>query len=415
MKWLTCVLLTPVLIGCGGSAGEDRDRGALGMLRGGTDLAGDTSVTGGTADTSGTGGSRSSAGSSPGASALGTSAGSSGATAGSIGPAEDEEDVCSRVMLEPVIHREPGNLLVIFDRSSSMSQRFPGSNSRLDAVTDALLDSIAPFLCEPRGPDETPCIESLTVGAILFPSGQPPIDLALEGLNGTPPCAPVAPLQASSQIDWRLATEFVDAWNVYWAPNSRNNALYGQTPIPRAFERADSALRASTLPGKTAVLFLTDGESNCGGSLADYHLPGPNPVDMAADWLTRDIKTYVVSVGGFASGQFNDLVAVAGGTDAALNPTDSAQLANAFSSILNETVDLVDCLVDLNGEKIENPDLACKTGDVFVGPTKIDCDPVNGFQIRGEDQLELLGDACTALEARRDELRAEFPCEVLLF
>jgi Mg-chelatase subunit ChlD len=73
--------------------------------------------------------------------------------------------------------------------------------------------------------------------------------------------------------------------------------------------RADEALTSANLSGTIAVVIFTDGEPNCETAPATLN-------SLAAQWLDRGIKTYVVGLPGTAaaSGLLNDL-AVAGGTD----------------------------------------------------------------------------------------------------
>lgn len=321
-------------------------------------------------------------------------------------------EVCSDAEIMPVIEGG-GNLLVIFDRSSSMMLPFAGLQTRLDAVHAAINAAITPFLCQVTGPDEPPCTELLHVGAILFPTvmplggGLPGLGM-LPGLGGLPPLpglggCNVDPITADTQIDWQLATPFVETWNAYW--QGPNGQLAAGTPIPGAFEQAEAALNAELPPGPTAVLFLTDGESNCVG--------GVNPIAQAQAWLQRGIPTYVVSVA-IGNDAFNNAVAQAGGTDQALNPTDTQQLTNTLQEIIDATVEPINCLIDLNGKEIINEQLACEKGEVLVIPNKLACDPNNGFQIRGPTTIELVGDACAQLQSGRSRLVAKFPCDVLL-
>ena len=326
-------------------------------------------------------------------------------------------EVCASVEVRPVFQRTPGNLLVIFDRSFSMTFGFganggpglplpglpagPGQQTRLLAVNDALLAGLQQFICEPTNPDEPPCVEALTVGAILFPSA--------DGLFGG--CAPVHPIEDPSQIIWQPVSQFMQSWNDYWAPNSPNAILPAATPIPAAFEQADLALQSAP-EGNTSVLFLTDGESTCLNGMADPAAIGVDAPQRAMQWLQQNIRTYVVSVADLGSA-YNDSVAQSGGTDSSLNPSNPDELNHALSGIIEETVSDVACLVNLEGKALNDLDAACMRGEVLVGPQPISCDPTNGFQIRSSQQLELVGDACNLLQ-QIGTLRAEFPCELLL-
>lgn len=317
------------------------------------------------------------------------------------GPAGDgDEGFCADAMIEPRVTGGPGNLLVIFDRSSSMNNIFQGSQTRIDAVHEALEAAIAPFLCPPQTEaDSLGCVEKLTVGALLFPSS----DGGGRGFGGLAGTCPVDPLTADTQIDWMLATPFIEAWRAYW--QGPNGMLYRGTPIPAAFQQAEAALTALTLDGSTTVLFLTDGESNC--------MTGVDPVMQATIWLGRGIPTYVVSVAPGVSA-FNEQVAQAGGTMMSITPTDTQQLTDTLSNILEATVRPVSCLVELDGTPIRDLEGACEKGEVLLGPTLLACDPTDGFQVRSENQIEVMGSACDKLMEGTTRLSAKFPCEVLL-
>lgn len=301
---------------------------------------------------------------------------------------------CSSATIEPKVNRSPGNLLVIFDRSLSMRENFEGNTSRFDAVDNALKTGLANFQCPPQVVDGETCTEDLTVGSILFPS--------VDALG----CAPVDAIDATTQIYWRPVSEFLNEWQTYWQPGGPNARLLIGTPIELAFQRGDEAITASTLPGNTAVLFLTDGETTC--------VPG-DPIDAVAQaqtWANNGVTTYVVSVGDLGSA-FNDQVAQAGGSGNSINPDDSQQLNDAIAGIVQQTAQLVDCKTTLQGQKIVDQTGACERGTVILGTAQVPCDAANGFQVISDSEMELFGTACESLKTGQ-KLTAEFPCDVLL-
>ena len=318
---------------------------------------------------------------------------------------EPQEQICSDAMITPVVEGG-GNLLVIFDRSNSMNLFFSGTQTRLQAVNDALNAAVTPFQCEVSGPDQDFCEEMLHVGAILFPSAAGGLAGLLGGLGGPPGGGgrcPVDAIDANTQINWQLATPFLGSWNAYW--QGPNGQLMPGTPIPAAFAKAELALSNNPPAGTTTALFLTDGESNCD--------EGVDPIMQAQAWLARGIRTYVVSVAP-GNNQFNDAVAQAGGTDVSLNPTDTQQLADTLQQVIDAAVQPISCTVDLMGQGIANQEAACEKGEVLLGPIPLACDPINGFQVRGPNTIEVVGDACTDLQSGKRRLSATFPCEVLL-
>lgn len=299
---------------------------------------------------------------------------------------------CSSAEIVPEVSRSPGNLLVLFDRSTSMRDDF-GAGTRFEAVDTALREGLRQFVCPPDVVDGPVCNETLTVGSLLFPS----IPLALDCVAES-----VDPLEATTQISWKPVSEFLNAWDAFWAPGI---SLFPGTPIESAFQRGAEAITASTLAGTTAVLFLTDGASTCWTRPVD-------PIAQAGTWLNEGIKTYVVSVAPGQAG-FNDQVAQAGGSGASINPTDIQQLKNAIGDIIQETAVVSTCKTTLSGKEVTDIAGACMRGTVTMEGSRVPCDPQNGFQITSKTEMELFGVACDDLLAGK-ALTANFPCDVLL-
>ena len=386
MKRRTYMIVMALIAACGGSSTDDPGRGnlgnvaaAMGQGSGATDGSGGSSAIIGNALTGG----------------MSTATGGAGTT--------PFDDSCTNAMIEPMISRSPGNVLVIYDRSLSMDSDFAGGQTRFQATDAALRAGLQPFVCPPTAVDGDSCIETLTVGAILFPSDVPPLLL--------PDCSQlVDPIDdSSSQIYWQPVSSFLTAWDAYWNNPATNQLLLG-TPIEDAFKQGAAAISTSNLPGTFVVLFLTDGESTC---LAfDAAFPAVDAPQQAQMWAAAGIKTYVVSVAP-PMGTFNDTVAQAGGTSPALNPTDTTQLTDAIQSIVADSVVVADCKTTLTGQQVTDIKGACERGTVTVGTSPVACDPVNGFQIVSATEMELFGTACDVLKTGL-VLKAGFPCDVLL-
>ncbi|MDD9938732.1 MAG: hypothetical protein OXT09_34290 [Myxococcales bacterium] len=328
-------------------------------------------------------------------------------------------DDCGSIELEPNIEFEPGNLLILFDRSMSMATLFGGSDRRTEAGA-ALITALTPFVCGPQTDvDGAACVDKLNVAALMFPS----YDAAAmpSGLDPTQLSCTVHDMTSSEQLPWQTATDFVAAWDPYWAaralvtdlafqPLTMQPLVYG-TPISTAFQRGAEALMDQNLTGNKAVLFLTDGEEV--GMCA-----GVNGVTQATTWADEAIRTHVVSLAppGGPGEVFNNDVAAAGGTVMPLYPTDAAALTAELSDIVISSIGKASCTVPLNGGRLQFWDEACEVGEVFVGPTKVPCDQANkadGFYIKDEGTIEIVGSYCTMLE-EQGVLKASFPCTVIL-
>jgi len=330
--------------------------------------------------------------------AAGGAGGASG-TAGAGGSIVDQPN-CGAVEITPVVEFSPGNILVVFDRSGSMEDTDFNGMQRFAAANAALVAAVEPYTF-PLGaanPDSMGCNDPLTLGTILFPTGL------------TLLCDPVVPFEQAPNITWRKSTEWLPTWKQFG-----DNPNFGMgTPIEFAFMEADRVLtqHVGQLEGSTAILFLTDGGSTC--------LPGsPTPDGMgtvadanqiASKWAAMGVHTHVVSVqpGGSA---YNDQLA-ASGQGTSINPANPQELEAAFASIMRETATVASCDITLEGGRLRDLDGACALGTVLLGPTKLSCDPANGFSVTGESSIQLHGTACDTLMSG-SALTATFPCEVV--
>jgi hypothetical protein len=242
----------------------------------------------------------------------------------------------------------PGNLLVIFDQSVSMSEPWAATNTtKLQAAQQALSTAL------------TPLKDLLTVGAIFLPTttcapGRP-------GLLG----AAVAPIDGQGQIPFVPGPQFLSAWDMHW--QNAPAAAIG-TPLQEAFMQADAALSKATLTGQTIVVVFTDGAPNCFTDAGGGGLPGiggigaggplnalmPNTdveVGHATDWLAmKSIKTYVVGLPGADGVQVLDNIAVAGGTMNYILPENTMDLEMKLRDAVSQTIKqgLDSCKITLN-------------------------------------------------------------------
>ncbi|MBN1652691.1 MAG: VWA domain-containing protein [Deltaproteobacteria bacterium] len=240
---------------------------------------------------------------------------------------------------------QSGNLLVIFDRSGSMSDTW-NDLPKYQAAGEAMIAAI------------TPLQETLTIGGIFFPSlpttissdcniidfthwlpGGPCLELAMGSCE-------VSDISSTDQISFRSGPEFAAE-----APNQWLLIGATGTPLGNAVIRADEALASITLQGTVAVLIMTDGEPNCGTDMASV-------ISTVSKWTTSGISSYVVGLpGSEAASDFLTDLAVAGGTADFIVPDDPAALLAEISKIVTQTVKtgLKSCTITL--EQDEGADL----------------------------------------------------------
>lgn len=333
---------------------------------------------GGTGAAAGTGGTQGTTPYNPGGSggsASASSGGAGGETCGSVGLDSTVETVV-----------QPGNVLVIFDRSDSMAEDFTtpnGCKPKHVAAGEALIDAI------------TPIADRLFLGALLFPSSS---KLAL--------CSAVVdPIWMPSQISFRWGPDFVQAWSFYW----QTNDLVLGTPLNRAFDAAHEALVTTGLVGKTAVVLFTDGEPVC--------TEGMSAPQRAAMWLSMGIRTYVVGLPGAQGVTLLDDIAVQGGTGGYLLPADSAALELELAAIAETTVSttIADCLIHFDAPPPNHDDVhlvVMEAGTNVEYEVPRDDPNGDGWTLSPDGTAAtILGNTCAdAKQGRFSEVRFEFGC-----
>jgi hypothetical protein len=208
-----------------------------------------------------------------------------------------------------------GNVLVVFDQSLSMNERWNTGGSKWSVATKAVIDAL------------TPLQSQINAGSLFFPNA--------DGFDG---CG-VAAIDSGKQIGFQPGEQFVTAWNAYLGKNNPG----GFTPTGTAVQLADTALHDAKLSGTTAVVIITDGDPNCGTNDMQVN-------QFAAAWLVKGIKTYVIGLPGADAGAGRlDALAAAGGTKNYLVPTDSAGLQTALATIVGSSVSstIDTCRIDL--------------------------------------------------------------------
>jgi hypothetical protein len=252
---------------------------------------------------------------------------------------DPDGNACDTLSLDPEIEviAEPGNLLVIFDRSISMEQRW-GAVPRWQSAGQALVDALMPLACDPSVAvvDQEPCVEELSVAAIMFPTvgGLPyreQLDFATSKGDTSLGSCRVDALDSVEQIPWTGTWDFIQRWNAFWAAGAPTSRLEIGTPINMAFDVADAELSSRPRAGNTAVVVLTDGDPICAqGQAADI---------TAAEWLGNlGVSTYVVGLPGEWGGPALGAIASAGGTGQPIAPTEPDVLTQAIQDIAFSTV-----------------------------------------------------------------------------
>jgi hypothetical protein len=280
----------------------------------------------------------------------------------------------------------PGNVLFVFDQSTSMLELWNGS-TKLATAQMAIQNAFSQVA------------NKLSAGMILFPTPQTPCDPAdiLCLLAQATLCPDVPPIQMTPQITVRSGPEFLTAW----AQALAGAAPALGTPTEKALQQAEAALQAPP-PGNTVVVLVTDGQPTCGA----------NEAAIAGRLLAKRIKTYVVGLPGANGSRILDQIAIAGGTappnctaDCFMTPADGAELERSLAEVATTTVDrqtrtsIDSCSFALTPAAGANPDdvhliiTETATGKVYEVPR----DPVNGWSLSPDQKSATLnGPICDA-------------------
>ncbi len=322
-------------------------------------------------------------------------------------PGEEDEEVCGSVTVDADVEiiTQRGNLLVVFDRSGSMSDLW-GAVPRHQAATDALVAAI------------TPTQDLLTVGAIFFPSVQDltlcnPVDPFAWIPGGDASCLNaigvscfVSDITSPDQINFREGPAFI---------NELQTGIYsvltgaGMTPLELAVTEADAAISSGTFDGAVAVVIMTDGEPTCG----DF---APNIDAIVSRWLSSGIKTYVVGLPGSAPAEgLLTQIAVTGGTDRFIVPDDPAALQAELASIAGETVKVGLSSCEINFQQEQDADIeklhlvVTEQGVLKDVPKQL---TGGGWSVNADGTVATLeGTLCEdAMNGRFESVRFDFGC-----
>lgn len=301
-----------------------------------------------------------------------------------------DDDDCGHASIDTTVEKTevPGNILVVYDKSGSMREAWNlpdgTASTKLIAAGKAFIDALVPTAAK------------VNVGTIFFPS------------SGS---CDVAELSSGEQIAMQNGVDYLNAWTAYWQPPRDAG---GNTPLLAGLQRADTALSdptfATTFPGTTVVIVITDGDPNC-----SWDAPTANA--LVAKWLTTGIETYVIGLPGLSGDGLALLtdLAVAGGTTDFYNTTDSATLQMQLAKITSETVStkLDSCKIKLDppppsADKVVM--VAEEKGQKLSVPRVINADA--GWTINAAGtQVELTGLLCRdAQNGRFTKITLEYGC-----
>ncbi|MDH5674351.1 MAG: VWA domain-containing protein [Myxococcales bacterium] len=294
----------------------------------------------------------------------------------------------------------------VVDGSGSMSENF-GGPSRWEALRSALMD-----------PDGLiPTLEGVVeFGMVIYDGPLDPLAAVGAGLDAIiPGLGAVIPTAGAMECP-RLVTADA-ALNNFATIDSLypQMPLGGSTPTHKALQWANDnlademAVQLDTELGPQYVILATDGAPNdfCdGGAGGDA---SPQVIEAANVGAAKGVKMFVISLASDASLQAHlDQVAQIGNTgQPPFTPSSKDDLVNVLTEIVGGAVG---CDVALNGEIQAGQECS---GFVEVNGVPLGCNDPNGWQLKNERTIELVGSACQDFQANVDAmLYADFPCGV---
>jgi hypothetical protein len=292
------------------------------------------------------------------------------------------------VDLEVDFERVTPTVVLLIDRSGSMTQNFDNGLDRWETLVQTLTDPQSSLVAK--------LDRSVRFGMVLYSSN---------GGFGNGPTPRECPVLSGVDIDIgnfsRLSTLLT------------SNLPTGDTPTAESMEAVSAQLQAFGEPGPKSIVLATDGDPDtCEDPNAnDDDGSKTRSVAAVAAAYADGISTHVISVGDEVTASHLEALAVAGsGGDAtarAFTALDTEALVNAFEQIIGS---VRTCDFTLQGTVAPND---APRGSVLIdGDALVFGDP-NGWTMPDESTVRLLGEACEHIQAGAAGISMSFPCDAI--
>lgn len=322
-------------------------------------------------------------------------------TGGDGDPVEDSGNSCAELMVN--LEQQIPTLVILIDRSTSMSWDFTQSRSRWEAVYDTLMDESTGTVQQLQS--------SIRLGLALYSS---------VGSNQNPPevCPDLLSVPSTSEIDPGRRTAFAEVYDR--GDNLLDNGSYRQTPTGPSISAIAADLTDLNVPGPKGILLATDGSPdtcsmpvpeniNGGQAIADAET-----VEAAQLAFEAGVQTFVLSVGnGISEDHLQDMANAGAGL-----PLDTADPAEYYQALnAEDLVDDIQAIVDnfqtcrftIDGT-VALP-RRCE-GTVLFDGEPLECD--TDWIMPDASTLEIVGNACDTLYDGEHTLDASWPCQVYI-
>jgi hypothetical protein len=274
------------------------------------------------------------------------------------------------------------SVLLLVDQSGSMTESFGGGN-RWDVLYDVLMD-----------PGDGVVTQMQSVVRFSF-------SLYTGDEQQCPKLAQVTPPALNNR----------DAIDAVYGPAGPD----GETPTGDSITALVPTLVGFGEPGPKAIVLATDGEPDT--------CEEPNPQNGQAEAIaaaqsafSQGVQLFIIAVGDDVSDQHQQEMANAGiglpvdgsqGNATYYPANDTSALQEAFETIING---IRPCTLTLDG--MIDVTKACE-GTIFLDGVPLECNGPNGWQANSPTEIELLGEACEAIQEGTHTISGDFPCGVV--
>jgi hypothetical protein len=298
----------------------------------------------------------------------------------SVSGSSSTGDVCADadVSFEPKIP----TIYLLIDQSGSMTANF-GGVSRWQAVYDALL---AP-------------------GEGLVEQFQDDVRFGM-GLYTAADANPTCPniVEVAPEISNYTAMEAL----------FQMNFPIEDTPTGDSIDAILPTVMADPGDGAKVIVLATDGEPDTCAVL-DPQNGQPEAIAAAAAAYAQGIRVYYISVGDEVTDAHAQDMANAGAGVQMGDPdapfykaNDQDALIDAFNQIIEG---VRDCKFELNGSVADGMAGQCS---VVINGMPVDLDDPNGWQLNDPSEIELVGDACDAIQTGEVEIKISCTCGAII-
>jgi len=307
----------------------------------------------------------------------------------SRGGAPDQKDP-SCVDLDVDFTRITPTVVLLLDRSGSMSQPFDGGKARWATLVSTLTD--------PQGSLIKKLDSSVRFGMSLYTSN------GGFGTGTTPRACPVL-----KNVD--IALNNFSAMSAVLAVPA--NGPSGDTPTAESMAVISKQLQDFKGDGPKSIILATDGDPDtCEDPNANNSdLSKAKSVQAVQDAFVAGITTHIISVGDEVTASHLKALAVAGqGGDTkaeAYTALDTSALVDAFDSIIGA---VRTCDFKLKGT-VQPKDAA--RGTVLLDGHELAYGDANGWEMPDPQTVTLLGQACSAVQADATGISMRFPCDAI--